>query len=128
MIGALLLLTQLGIAWVTYTDQLRLYDDRAQLLARLTAAAIARPDWAHDPDAWRRAAAKALAAEPDVRHAGPARRRGPRRRDGGRGASGRDWSTLSAQAELSGARPRQPGGQPDRHGLHESPAGQRGRW
>lgn len=100
VIGALLLLTQLGIAWVTYTDQLRLYGDRAHLLARLTAAAIARPDWARDPDAYD-APLKALAAEPDFAHAVLRDAAGHVVGTAGAAPPARGWSTLSAQADLS---------------------------
>lgn len=100
VIAGLLLLTQLAVAWVNYTDQLRIYGDRANLLARLTATAIARPDWEGNPDAFS-GQLKALTTEPAFRHA-------ILRDAGGRvvGMAGappqaREWSTLTATADLT---------------------------
>jgi phosphoserine phosphatase RsbU/P len=101
VIGALLLLTQLGIAWVNYTDQLRLYDDRAHLLARLTAASIARPDWARSAEAYG-GPLKALSAEPAFRHAILRDADGHLVGTAGAPPSARGWSTLSATADLPG--------------------------
>lgn len=100
VIGALLLLTQLGIAWVNYTDQLRLYDGRAQLLARMTAAAIARPDWARSAEAYG-GPLKALGAEPAFRHVILRDAEGHSVATAGTPPSGRGWSNLSATADLS---------------------------
>ena len=53
VIAVVVLATQLVIAWVNYSDALRLYTERATLLATLTAKAIARPDWSATPDIYR---------------------------------------------------------------------------
>ncbi|GJE15671.1 SpoIIE family protein phosphatase [Methylobacterium marchantiae] len=53
VIAVVVLATQIGIAWVNYNDSLRLYTERANLLATLTAQAIARPDWSERPDVYK---------------------------------------------------------------------------
>ncbi len=45
VIAALVLLTQVVIAWVNYGDQIRLSGERAQTMADMTARALSRPDW-----------------------------------------------------------------------------------
>ncbi|OAS22034.1 serine/threonine protein phosphatase [Methylobacterium platani] len=45
VIAAVVLLTQVVIAWVNYGDQIRLTGERAQMMADMTARALARPDW-----------------------------------------------------------------------------------
>lgn len=52
VIAIVVLVTQVGIAWVNYTDSLRLYTERANLLVTLTAQAIARPGWSERPDVY----------------------------------------------------------------------------
>ncbi len=48
------LVTQIGIAFVNYRDQLYLYTERANLAAVQTARAIAGPDWTANPQIYRR--------------------------------------------------------------------------
>ncbi|AWN49995.1 serine/threonine protein phosphatase [Methylobacterium terrae] len=45
VIAAVVLLTQVAIAWVNYGDQIRIEGERAQMMANMTARALARPDW-----------------------------------------------------------------------------------
>ncbi|WP_244276381.1 SpoIIE family protein phosphatase [Methylobacterium indicum] len=45
VIAALVLLTQVAIAWVNYGDQIRIEGERAQMMADMTARALSRPDW-----------------------------------------------------------------------------------
>jgi len=45
VIAVLVLLTQVVIAWVNYGDQIRLSGERAQMVADMTARALARPGW-----------------------------------------------------------------------------------
>ncbi|NGM37633.1 SpoIIE family protein phosphatase [Methylobacterium sp. DB0501] len=45
VIAAVVLLTQVVIAWVNYGDQIRLSGERAQMVADMTARALARPGW-----------------------------------------------------------------------------------
>ncbi|WP_264049598.1 PP2C family protein-serine/threonine phosphatase [Methylobacterium flocculans] len=54
VIAVVVLVTQIGIAWVNYRDQFHLYTERANLMAALTAKAIARPDWTASPEVYRR--------------------------------------------------------------------------
>ncbi|TNC10350.1 HAMP domain-containing protein [Methylobacterium terricola] len=45
VIAVLVLLTQVVIAWVNYGDQIRLSGERAQMMADMTARALAQPGW-----------------------------------------------------------------------------------
>ena len=63
VIALVVLATQIGIAWVNYTDSLRLYTERANLLVTLTAHSIARPDWSERPDVYT-AQIQALTLDP----------------------------------------------------------------
>ncbi|TGD95651.1 HAMP domain-containing protein [Methylobacterium nonmethylotrophicum] len=65
VIAAVVLATQVVIAWVNYADQIRLYGERAQMMADMTARALARPGWthAHGPQL------QALALDPAFRSA-----------------------------------------------------------
>ncbi|MHC2086650.1 SpoIIE family protein phosphatase [Methylobacterium sp. CM6244] len=63
VIAIVVLATQIGIAWVNYTDSLRLYTERANLLVTLTAHSIARPDWSERPDVYT-AQIQALTLDP----------------------------------------------------------------
>ncbi|ONG58876.1 hypothetical protein BKE38_01330 [Pseudoroseomonas deserti] len=53
VVAGVVLVTQLTIAWVNYSDQLRDQSERAQLLAQLTASAVARPVWNLDESVYR---------------------------------------------------------------------------
>ncbi|WP_419897525.1 SpoIIE family protein phosphatase [Roseomonas sp. USHLN139] len=53
VVAGVVLVTQLTIAWVNYSDQLRDQEARAQLLAQLTASAVARPVWNLDDSVYR---------------------------------------------------------------------------
>lgn len=53
VIGVVVLLTQLGIAWINHDDQMRVHTERADLLVTLTADAIARPVWNLDENVYR---------------------------------------------------------------------------
>jgi phosphoserine phosphatase RsbU/P len=68
VIAVVVLVTQIGIAWVNYRDQLRLYTERAELMASLTAKMIAGPGWATNPETFRRPM-EALASDPAFRAA-----------------------------------------------------------
>ncbi|ACA16272.1 protein serine/threonine phosphatase [Methylobacterium sp. 4-46] len=68
VIAVVVLLTQIGIALVSYLDQLRLYGERASLLAGITAAALARPGLAGAPEALA-GPLRALALDPAFRSA-----------------------------------------------------------
>jgi sigma-B regulation protein RsbU (phosphoserine phosphatase) len=48
VIAAVVLTTQVVIAWVNYGDQIRLSGERAQLMADMTARALAHPGWTTD--------------------------------------------------------------------------------
>lgn len=99
VIAVVVLLTQIGIAWVNYTDQLRLHAERATLLATLTAAGIARPDWERTPESFH-GQLQALTAEPAFRYA--VLRDGQGRVVGTAGTAprGRGWSALPVTADL----------------------------
>ncbi|RVU14428.1 SpoIIE family protein phosphatase, partial [Methylobacterium oryzihabitans] len=68
VIGAVVLLTQVAVAWVNYGDQIRLYGERAALTAALTANAIAAAGAARQPDA-ARSQLHALSLDPAFRSA-----------------------------------------------------------
>lgn len=68
IIAVVVLATQIGIAWINYRDQIRLYSERADLMAALTAKAIARPDWSADPAIYRQQV-EALTLDPAFRAA-----------------------------------------------------------
>lgn len=53
VIAGVVLLTQLTVAWLNYSDQLQEHTERAQLLAQLTARAVARPVWNLDESVYR---------------------------------------------------------------------------
>ncbi|NEU12283.1 SpoIIE family protein phosphatase [Methylobacterium sp. BTF04] len=66
VIAVVVLVTQIGIAWVNYSDQIRLYKERADLMAALSAKAIARPDWSATPEIYRQQV-QALTLDPAFR-------------------------------------------------------------
>lgn len=68
VIAVVVLVTQIGIAWVNYSDQIRLYTERTDLLAAFTAKAIARPDWSASPEIYRQQV-QALTLDPAFRAA-----------------------------------------------------------
>ncbi|WP_200845201.1 SpoIIE family protein phosphatase [Roseomonas sp. 18066] len=53
VVAGVVLVTQLTVAWVSYSDQLRAQSERARLLAQLTASAVARPVWNLDDSVYR---------------------------------------------------------------------------
>ncbi|GJE29689.1 PP2C family protein-serine/threonine phosphatase [Methylobacterium organophilum] len=68
VIAVAVLLTQIGIAWTNYRDGHHQYADRANLVAALTATAIARPGWDRNPEIYR-PQIQALGLDPDLRYA-----------------------------------------------------------
>ncbi|MGV7031739.1 SpoIIE family protein phosphatase [Methylobacterium symbioticum] len=99
VIAAVVLLTQAGIAWVNYADQFRLYTERANLLAGLTAAAIDRPGW-------EQAAAsfgpqlQALARDPAFRYAALKDGQGRVVGTAGETPRGKPWDLVQVSAAL----------------------------
>ncbi|MGX7703384.1 SpoIIE family protein phosphatase [Methylobacterium sp. Gmos1] len=65
VIAAVVLATQVVIAWVNYGDQIRIEGERAQMMADMTARALARPGWPSD----HRPQLQALALDPAFRFA-----------------------------------------------------------
>jgi sigma-B regulation protein RsbU (phosphoserine phosphatase) len=65
VIAAVVLATQVVIAWVNYGDQIRLSGERAQMMADMTARALARPGWTGD----HASQLQALALDPAFRFA-----------------------------------------------------------
>lgn len=65
VIAAVVLATQVVIAWVNYGDQIRLSGERAQMMADMTARTLARPGWTADHGAQL----QALALDPAFRFA-----------------------------------------------------------
>jgi sigma-B regulation protein RsbU (phosphoserine phosphatase) len=65
VIAAVVLATQVVIAWVNYGDQIRIEGARAQMMADMTARALARPGWTADHESQL----QALALDPAFRFA-----------------------------------------------------------
>lgn len=110
VIAVVVLATQIGIAWVNYHDQLRLYTERAALMASLTARAIARPDWAANPEVYRRPV-EALTLDPAFRSATLRDASGTVVMTLGDARSGRAFERITAQADLLPAQTDLPPGQ-----------------
>ncbi|AWN38818.1 serine/threonine protein phosphatase [Methylobacterium radiodurans] len=102
VIAAVVLLTQAGIAWVNYTDQIRLYTDRANILASLTASAIARPGWERAPEIFG-PQLQALARDPAFRYAALRDGAGTLLGSAGERPQGRDWNRVQVSATLDAA-------------------------
>lgn len=99
VIAAVVLLTQAGIAWVNYTDQFRLYTDRANLLASLTVAAIARPGWEQAPEIFG-PQLQALTRDPAFRYAALRDGAGTLVGSAGEQPHGRDWNRVQVSAQV----------------------------
>ncbi|GJD80000.1 PP2C family protein-serine/threonine phosphatase [Methylobacterium gregans] len=102
VIAAVVLLTQAGIAWVNYTDQFRLYTDRANLLASLSAAAIARPGWERAPEIFG-PQLQALTRDPAFRYAALRDGTGTLVGSAGEPPHGRDWNRVQVSAQVGTA-------------------------
>jgi len=100
VIAVVVLVTQIGIAWVNYSDQIRLYTERANLLAALTASAIARPDWSTQPEIYRHQI-QALTRDPAFRAVVLRNTAGAVVMALGEMPRRRTWDTVVAGAELS---------------------------
>ncbi|KQP42539.1 serine/threonine protein phosphatase [Methylobacterium sp. Leaf104] len=107
VIAVVVLVTQIGIAWVNYRDQLHLYTERADLMASLTAKAIAGPDWSASPQVYRRPM-EALTLDPAFRAATLRDATGNVVMTLGEVRRGRSFEEITARADLAGA----PGGAP----------------
>lgn len=102
VIAIVVLVTQIGIAWVNYSDQIRLYTERANLLAALTASAVARPDWSAQPEIYRHQV-QALALDPAFRAVILRDASGAVVTTLGDMPRGRAWDLVIAQADLVAA-------------------------
>nr|USU30647.1 SpoIIE family protein phosphatase [Methylobacterium sp. OTU13CASTA1] len=100
VIAVVVLVTQIGIAWVNYSDQIRLYTERAKLLAALTASAVARPDWSTRPEIYRYQV-QALTLDPAFRAVVLRNAAGAVVMSLGDMPRGRSWDMVVAQADLS---------------------------
>ncbi|KQO56240.1 serine/threonine protein phosphatase [Methylobacterium sp. Leaf87] len=100
VIAVVVLVTQIGIAWVNYSDQIRLYTERAKLLAALTASAVARPDWSTRPEIYRHQV-QALTLDPAFRAVVLRNAAGAVVMSLGDMPRGRSWDMVVAQADLS---------------------------
>ncbi|KQT87051.1 serine/threonine protein phosphatase [Methylobacterium sp. Leaf469] len=100
VIAVVVLVTQIGIAWVNYSDQIRLYTERAKLLAALTASAVARPDWITRPEIYRHQV-QALTLDPAFRAVVLRNAAGAVVMSLGDMPRGRSWDMVVAQADLS---------------------------
>ncbi|KQT84382.1 SpoIIE family protein phosphatase [Methylobacterium sp. Leaf466] len=100
VIAVVVLATQIGTAWVNYTDAMRLYGERATLLATLTARAIGRPDWAANPKIYR-PQVQALALDPAFRFARLTDAAGAPVMTIGETPRTRSWDTVQTVAELT---------------------------
>jgi sigma-B regulation protein RsbU (phosphoserine phosphatase) len=104
VIAVVVLVTQIGIAWVNYRDQLHLYSERADLMASLAARAIARPDWSASPEIYRRQV-EALSLDPAFRSATLRDAAGTVLMSFGDQKPGRGFERITAQADI----PAEPG-------------------
>ncbi|WP_187272993.1 SpoIIE family protein phosphatase [Methylobacterium sp. WL69] len=102
VIAIVVLVTQIGIAWVNYSDQIRLYTERANLLVALTASAVARPDWGAQPEIYRHQI-QALARDPAFRAVILRDASGAVVTTLGDMPRGRAWDLIVAQADLVAA-------------------------
>ncbi|WP_082515416.1 SpoIIE family protein phosphatase [Methylobacterium sp. Leaf112] len=100
VIAVVVLVTQIGIAWVNYSDQIRLYTERAKLLAALTASAVARPDWSTRPEIYRHQV-QALTLDPAFRAVVLRNAAGAVVMSLGDMPRGRSWDMVVEQADLS---------------------------
>lgn len=102
VIAIVVLLTQAGIAWVNYADQLRLYTERANLLAALTASAIDRPGWERAAGTFR-PQLQALARDPAFRYAALKDGQGQIVGTAGETPRGKPWDLVQVSAALESA-------------------------
>jgi serine phosphatase RsbU (regulator of sigma subunit) len=99
VIAVVVLVTQIGIAWVNYHDQFRLYTERAGLMASLTAKAIASPAWSASPEVYRRPM-EALTLDPAFRAATLRDAAGTVVMTLGEPKRGRTFEQITTQADL----------------------------
>ena len=99
VIAVVVLVTQIGIAWVNYRDQLHLYTERAELMASLTAKAVAGPGWSGSPEVYRRPM-EALTLDPAFRAATLRDAAGTVVMALGEPKRGRSFEQITAQADL----------------------------
>ncbi|MFE1603079.1 SpoIIE family protein phosphatase [Methylobacterium sp. ID0610] len=109
VIAVVVLLTQAGIACVNYTDQLRLYGERANLLAGVTAAALARADGIRAPDS-ASAPLQALSLDPAFRYAALRDAEGHLVASAGEMPRKRSFDLIQASADLAGPGEGRPSG------------------
>ena len=101
VIAVVVLVTQIGIAFVNYRDQLYLYTERANLAAVQTARAIAAPDWTANPQIYRRQM-EALTLDPAFRAATLRDAAGRVLVSLGEARRGRAFERITAEANLQG--------------------------
>ncbi|KMO29364.1 serine/threonine protein phosphatase [Methylobacterium variabile] len=106
VIAAMVLATQVVIAWVNYGDQIRLTGERAQMMADMTARALARPDWttSHGPQL------QALALDPAFRVATLRDAAGNVVGRLGEEPRGRGFERIQVGSEIEAGPPGQPAG------------------
>lgn len=102
VIAVVVLVTQIGIAWVNYRDQLHLYTERADLMAAITASSIARPEWSASPQVYHRQM-EALTLDPAFRSATLRDANGTVLMTLGETRRARSFELISAQADLVAA-------------------------
>ncbi len=102
VIAVVVLVTQLGIAWINHGERIRLYGERADLMAALTAKAIARPDWSADPAIYRQPV-EALTLDPAFRAASLRDATGAVVMSLGDMPRGRAFDLITSQADLIAA-------------------------
>ncbi|PIK70933.1 serine/threonine protein phosphatase [Methylobacterium frigidaeris] len=106
VIAAVVLATQVVIAWVNYGDQIRIEGVRAQMMADMTARALARPGWAtaYDPQL------QALALDPAFRYAVLRDASGSMVGRLGEEPRGRNFERIQVSAEINPGPADQPAG------------------